>query len=288
MTAEREQSQEQQQLQGSCDGTGTMLLTSPAMTGELSWQEEMVAAAAAGALHDTAAAADAAAQQLLTVHHLLPPPAAEMPADTIAQASATAAASVPGGDASLQLQALELLPPDVIFKPQPLQVLIKAFGASKHLLCQYVLGVRLHTNVSKTCIFRHIVKNVGCTTMTFRALALSAFALTTLPSLLHQDGTARRIPEVPEAKLCPACHRWKSSADFLRISKNADGLAHKCKSCAMKAADGPTLAEKACSKCKEIKPKSQFCINKYMQDGMQVGELMFSLLQLMPIAAAQM
>ena len=38
----------------------------------------------------------------------------------------------------------------------------------------------------------------------------------------------------------------------------------------MKAADGPTLTEKACSKCKEVKPKSQFCINKYMQDGMQV------------------
>ncbi len=38
----------------------------------------------------------------------------------------------------------------------------------------------------------------------------------------------------------------------------------------MKAVDGPTVAEKACSKCKEVKPKSQFCINKYMQDGMQV------------------
>ena len=81
---------------------------------------------------------------------------------------------------------------------------------------------------------------------------------------------ARRTPAVPLSKLCPACHQWKSSADFLRISKNADGLAHKCKPCAMKSVDGPTLAEKACSKCKEVKPKSQFCINKYMQDGMQV------------------
>ena len=81
---------------------------------------------------------------------------------------------------------------------------------------------------------------------------------------------ARRAPAVPSNKLCPACQQWKSSADFLRISKNVDGLAHKCKPCAMKAVDGPTLEEKACSKCKEIKPKSQFCINKYMQDGMQV------------------
>jgi len=90
--------------------------------------------------------------------------------------------------------------------------------------------------------------------------------------LYRQQGmtAARRQPDVPAAKLCPACHHWKSSADFLRISKNADGLAHKCKACAMKAVDGPTLAEKACSKCKEVKPKSQFCINKYMQDGMQV------------------
>ena len=40
----------------------------------------------------------------------------------------------------------------------------------------------------------------------------------------------------------------------------------------MKAADGPTLEEKACSKCKVVKPRRDFCINKYMADGMQVRE----------------
>ena len=79
-------------------------------------------------------------------------------------------------------------------------------------------------------------------------------------------------PALPASKHCPSCQQVKRSSDFLRISKNADGLAHKCKACAMKAVDGPTLSEKQCSKCKEIKPKDEFCVNKYMADGMQVRD----------------
>ena len=75
---------------------------------------------------------------------------------------------------------------------------------------------------------------------------------------------------LPAAKECPACHQWKPGSEFLKIARSADGLAHKCKACAMKASGGPTLAAKACSKCKEMKSKDAFCINKYMADGMQV------------------
>ena len=75
---------------------------------------------------------------------------------------------------------------------------------------------------------------------------------------------------LPAAKECPSCHHWKPGSEFLKIARSADGLAHKCKACAMKASGGPTLAAKACSKCKEMKSKDAFCINKYMADGMQV------------------
>lgn len=89
------------------------------------------------------------------------------------------------------------------------------------------------------------------------------------------EGQGLQIPlpplrALPAAKECPTCHLWKPGSEFLKISRSADGLAHKCKACAMKAADGPTREEKPCSKCKEMKSKDAFCINKYMADGMQV------------------
>ena len=39
----------------------------------------------------------------------------------------------------------------------------------------------------------------------------------------------RQPPVTPASKECPACLVWKPFTEFLKISKNADGLAHKCK-----------------------------------------------------------
>lgn len=119
-------------MQGPCEASNALLLTSVATSGELSWQEQIIAAGAANAAHDPVAGAAAATKQLLDLQQFLPPGSSDEAADTIPEASAAAGTPGSGEDAAaVQLQALEqMLPPDVYLKLEPTQLPANANGAS--------------------------------------------------------------------------------------------------------------------------------------------------------------
>jgi hypothetical protein len=76
-------------------------------------------------------------------------------------------------------------------------------------------------------------------------------------------------------KFCKRCGQWRTEEDFYRSTRNKSGFASQCKKCerAKPSAQRKTLpvlfnsTEKQCSRCREVKPHSDF----YRRKGSPTG-----------------
>jgi hypothetical protein len=122
--------------------------------------------------------------------------------------------------------------------------------------------------------FEKTVSSVDKRTETCRACLAALKA--TLPGARSTALHLRLTPEEAweRAKICRVCKVTKELRDFTRDANSKDGTSYRCRSCGSKkdsvlALKSPIGTPQQCKQCNEVKPATEYHLNKRSSTGLQ-------------------